>query len=99
MKYFLFLFFLLSYSMSLFSQKITLSGRVLEASSNEALINANVFLVGENKGTQTNQYGYFSLTIPEGNHEIRFSYSGYAPFMLKKTFTKVKVPKSIFHQG
>jgi CarboxypepD_reg-like domain/TonB-dependent Receptor Plug Domain len=88
MKYFLSLCLLLGFSLSLFSQKITLSGRVLEASSNEALINANVFLIGESKGTQTNQYGYFSLTIPAGNHEIRFSYSGYAPFMLKKTFTK-----------
>ncbi len=60
----------------------------MEAGSNEALINANIFLVNQGKGTQTNQYGYFSLTIPEGNHEIKFSYSGYAPFILKKVFTK-----------
>ena len=85
---FLFSCLLFSFSLSLFSQKITLSGRVMEASSNEALINANIFLVNQGKGTQTNQYGYFSLTIPEGNREIKFSYSGYAPFILKKVFTK-----------
>ena len=79
---------LFSFSVSLFSQKITLSGRVVEEGSNEALINANIFLVNQGKGTQTNQYGYFSLTIPEGNNEIKFSYSGYAPFILKKDFTK-----------
>jgi CarboxypepD_reg-like domain/TonB-dependent Receptor Plug Domain len=70
------------------AQKITLSGRVVESGSNEALINANVFVMNQGRGTQTNQYGYFSLTIPEGNQEIKFSYSGYAPFILKKDFTK-----------
>lgn len=84
------LFFLILFFFPFFinAQKITLSGRVMEAGSNEALINANIFLVNQGKGTQTNQYGYFSLTIPEGNHEIKFSYSGYAPFILKKVFTK-----------
>ena len=84
------LFFLIFLFFPLFinAQKITLSGRVVEAGSNEALINANIVLINEGKNTQTNQYGYFSLTIPEGNHEIKFSYSGYAPFILKKDFTK-----------
>lgn len=85
---FLFSCLLFSLSVSLFSQKITLSGRVVEEGSNEALINANIFVINQGKGTQTNQYGYFSLTIPEGNHEIKFSYSGYAPFILNKNFTK-----------
>lgn len=84
------LFFLILFCFPLLAnaQKITLSGRVVEAGSNEALINANIFLVGQGKGTQTNQYGYFSFTIPEGNQEIKFSYSGYAPFVLKKEFVK-----------
>ena len=85
---FLFSCLLFSFSVSLFSQKITLSGRVVEAGSNEALINANIFVINQGKGTQTNQYGYFSLTIPAGNQEIKFSYSGYVPFILKKDFTK-----------
>lgn len=76
---FLFPFFLLA-------QKVTISGRVSEANSGEVLINANIILVGEGNGTQTNQYGYFSLTLPVGSHELRCSYAGYKPFSLKKNF-------------
>ena len=78
----------LSFSISLFSQNITLSGRVREEGSKEVLINANVVLVDNNKGTQTNQYGYFSLTIPMGMHEIKCSYAGFKPFLLKRYFGK-----------
>jgi hypothetical protein len=81
-------FILFCFPLFLNAQKITLSGRVMEEGSNEALINANIFSVGQGKGTQTNQYGYFSFTIPTGNHEIRFSYSGYKPFVINKTFLK-----------
>lgn len=82
------LVFFLLYSFFSFPQNITLSGRVREEISNEALINANISLIGEKKVTQTNQYGYFSLTIPIGVHEIKCSYAGYKPFTLKKYFNK-----------
>ena len=72
----------------LLAQKVAISGRITEMNSGEALINANIILVGEGKGTQTNQYGYFSLTFPVGEHELRCSYAGYKSFSLKRNFQK-----------
>lgn len=57
---------------------VTLSGYVKEASG-ETLIGANVY-VSDNpvKGTTSNLYGFYSLTLPAGTYEIVFSYLGYA---------------------
>jgi len=78
----------LSLTVFSFAQKVTLYGRVTDEDNDESLINANIFLVDEGKGTQTNQYGYFSITFSSGKHELKCSYSGYKPFILKKTFLK-----------
>src|SRR4051812_22848753 len=49
---------------SIYSQKITISGYVKDAASKEALIGASVLNADSRAGTTTNQYGFFSLTIP-----------------------------------
>ncbi len=54
----------------------TLSGRVSD-SHGESLINATVYDLTTRQGTMTNAYGFFSLTLPEGQHELRFSYLGF----------------------
>ena len=55
----------------------TLSGYVRDESG-ESLINATVYDLTHGIGTTTNEYGFFSLTLPEGEHQLRFSYVGYA---------------------
>lgn len=55
----------------------TLSGYVRDESG-ESLINATVYDLTYGIGTTTNEYGFFSLTLPEGEHQFRFSYVGYA---------------------
>ncbi len=66
----------------------TLSGYVLDAESKEALIGANVFVPKLKLGVSTNEYGFYSLTLPEDDYEISFSYIGYQTlieqFLLKK---------------
>jgi hypothetical protein len=57
--------------------KFTLSGYVSDSASGERLIAANVFDVQKKFGTITNTYGFFSITLPEGEYTIRFSYVGY----------------------
>lgn len=84
----LYFFILISFPIFSFAQKVTLYGRITDEDNDESLINANIFLVGENKGVQSNQYGYFSITFPSGKHELKCSYSGYKPFILKKNFLK-----------
>ena len=54
----------------------TFSGYVYE-DSGETLINVTVFDLNTLKGTLTNEHGFFSITLPEGKHRLRFSYIGY----------------------
>jgi hypothetical protein len=64
--------------------KYTLSGYVKDAKTGEVLIGASV-LVREltSTGTYSNQYGFYSLTIPAGNYTITYQFIGYNP----KTFS------------
>ncbi|WP_010179937.1 TonB-dependent receptor [Aquimarina agarilytica] len=70
------LFFIIV-STPFFAQKITLSGTISDAESNEALIGVSILISDLDKGTITNEYGFYSITIPEGIHEINYSYIGY----------------------
>ena len=58
--------------------KYTISGYVTENGSRENLIGVSVFVPELQLGTVSNDYGFFSLTLPEGSHEVVFSYIGYA---------------------
>jgi hypothetical protein len=72
---FLFIFLL---STTIFGQEnFTLSGTVYDQSSNETLIGVSVYFPNLNSGTSTNEYGFYSITIPAGKHEVYISYLGY----------------------
>jgi hypothetical protein len=55
----------------------TLSGYIRDVESDEALIGATVFVAELGKGTISNEFGFYSLTLPSGSYSIRFSYIGY----------------------
>lgn len=57
----------------------TLSGFVRDSLSKESLIGASVSVKGQPKGVNSNPYGFFSLTLPEGNHTLIATFIGYAP--------------------
>jgi len=57
----------------------TISGYIKDKASKETLIGATAFSANGRKGTVTNSYGFYSLTLPEGTDHIRFSYIGYEP--------------------
>ncbi len=57
--------------------KSTLSGTVTETGSGETLIGVNVIIPQLQTGTVTNQYGYFSITLPNGDYEVLFSSIGF----------------------
>lgn len=57
--------------------KFTISGYIKDKLSGETLIGANVTCVGDQNGTSTNVYGFYSLTQPEEELLLRFSYIGY----------------------
>jgi len=55
----------------------TLHGTLRDAVSGEVLIGATIWIPTLSKGTMTNAYGFYSLTVPEGKHTARLSYIGY----------------------
>ena len=59
-------------------QKFVLSGYVREHKTLEALPGATIYISSLQKGTSTNDYGFFSIEVEEGNYNILFSYLGYS---------------------
>jgi hypothetical protein len=72
-------------------QKFTLSGTISDQSTGEVLIGANLFIQESSIGTTTNQYGFYSLTVDEGNYTFIVSFLGYKT----KTFSDTKVENHI----
>lgn len=63
------------FSLASFAQKIT--GKVVDAESDETLIGATVSIQGTTTGISTDLDGSFSLNVPSGENTILFSYIGY----------------------
>ncbi|WP_425420782.1 TonB-dependent receptor [Phaeodactylibacter xiamenensis] len=57
--------------------EFTINGILVDASTGERLIGANIYDNKSGKGTVTNEYGYFSITLPAGPVALDFSYVGY----------------------
>ncbi len=70
----------------IFSQeRYTISGYIRDSLSRETLIGATVQSKGTGKGVSSNQYGFFSITLPAGDHSFLVSFVGYTP--LEKIIT------------
>jgi outer membrane receptor protein involved in Fe transport len=81
----LFLFF---YSLSVFPQsRYTLSGTITEANSNETLIGVSILVPELRAGAVTNEYGFYSLSLPEGTYEVVITYLGYRDIRQTVAFT------------
>ncbi|HAH59420.1 MAG TPA: TonB-dependent receptor [Bacteroidales bacterium] len=57
--------------------RYTLSGYVREKGTHELLPGVNIYVPSLRNGTVTNNYGFYSLSLPEGTCEVIFSYIGY----------------------
>lgn len=58
----------------------TISGYVTDAKNGESLIGVTIYDETTQTGAVTNVYGFYSLTLPSGNHQLRVSYIGYETF-------------------
>ena len=56
-----------------FGQMYTISGYVKEESTGESLLGTNVYIKENLKGTTTNQYGFYSLSVPDTSFTLVFS--------------------------
>ena len=69
--------FCLSFFTAYGQNKFTLSGTITEGSSNETLIGVTLLITEPRTGVTTNEYGFYSITLPEGSYEIQVSSLGY----------------------
>ena len=67
------------FSMATMAQtSYTLNGTITDQSNGETLFGASVFLKGTTIGVVTNEYGFYSLTAPEGDYTLTISYVGFS---------------------
>ncbi len=62
---------------SMAQERFTISGTITEEATGETLIGVNVLVLEINAGTISNEYGFYSLTLPEGNYDVTYSSLGY----------------------
>ena len=81
------LILLLIFTCNSFAQNnYTISGNIKENSTGEDIIGARVSVTElPTKGAITNVYGFYSLTLPEGNYTINYSFIGYKTVSVKIT--------------
>ncbi|MFT7376646.1 MAG: hypothetical protein ACI88Z_000467 [Sphingobacteriales bacterium] len=89
MKTHLFLFLSLFLFANALAQKSTLSGYIKELGSQETLIGATIYFPEIKQGTVTNNYGFYSFTLPKQDTLIVWiSYVGYTTQFLRIPFKK-----------
>ncbi len=69
-------------------EKFTLHGTITETSSNETLIGVSVAIPELQAGVITNEYGFYSITLPKGLYELTVSYIGFKSITKRLDLTK-----------
>lgn len=72
-----FMIFFIKTSILLCQNKITLSGYISDIENNETLIGVSIIVPELQYGTITNEYGFYSLTLPKGSYQLQISYLGF----------------------
>lgn len=68
--------FLLFGVFSIAQQQFTLSGTIKSKKNGESLIGVSVRSLQDGRGATTNEYGFYSLTLPKGEVSVEFSTVG-----------------------
>ena len=77
-KLLFFLILITTNTFNIFSQQnYTISGYILDKSSDEAIIGANIIIPKLSSGTISNTYGFYSITVPAGEYILNYSILGY----------------------
>ncbi len=75
--------FIFHLSLTLYSQKYTISGFITDSISNENILFANIIVENTNYYTTTNQNGFYSLSLPKNKYKIIYLFAGYSPYILE----------------
>lgn len=91
LKYKALLLFVLSINFLFSQEKVTLSGTITDAGSNETLIGVNIIFPELQTGTNTNEYGFYSISLPKGTYIVQISYLGYTTITETLSFSENQV--------
>ncbi len=88
-----FVLFLLLISFNSYAQKYTVSGTIKDKKTGEALIGATIAVVDQpSVGAVSNEYGFYSLTLPKGSYKLLFRYISYTDQVLNANLeTNLKI--------
>lgn len=67
---------LFAFSLSWGQEKATISGYISEKSSGEPIIGGQIYVPSVQKGATTNEFGFYSLTLPIGSYQLIFRGGG-----------------------
>ncbi|MGZ3872952.1 MAG: DUF5686 and carboxypeptidase regulatory-like domain-containing protein [Mucilaginibacter sp.] len=67
---------LIALSFSLFSQQVTISGKIIDENK-QAIPFANIYVKNTTRGTSANSEGQYSLSLPPGTYDIQYKAVGY----------------------
>ncbi len=84
----LFFPFFLIFSALSAQEKFTLSGVLTARETGEKLIGASISIPGSPFGASSNEYGYYSLSLPEGKYSIHFSAVGFTEIAVEVLLDK-----------
>lgn len=65
------------FSVTYAQQKFTLSGTVRSQRTGETVINASIRSANSTEGISSNEYGFYSITLPAGEYVIEYSAVGF----------------------
>lgn len=91
MKHFSLLLLILITGLTIFAQNATISGYIKDQANGEALIGATCYIPEIKKGITSNEYGFYSLTLPSGTYKIHFSFIGYETQVIDVALQKNQV--------
>ena len=80
MRYVLGMLLLISFCKVDAQEKFTINGYIKDSLSGETLIGASIILSGAGRSVTSNQYGFYSLTLPKGTYRFTSSFIGYTSF-------------------
>jgi len=60
------------------TEKFTISGTIVDSAGHEVMIGAAVYTSESGMGVLTNNYGFYSLTLPRGVYTLQTSFLGYS---------------------
>ena len=75
--------------------KVTVSGYMTDAASGESLISATLLDRISGQGAVTNNYGFYTLTLPAGEVSLEYSYTGYETVVKEFRLTR----DTVIHVG